>query len=244
MILDLQIQTMEQEKKIDTQLQETAKEIKGSFQNGYQKWYTEACIVIKQLLPHRSGEFEALYKADPRRKNIDASSYTIQDWLMGLRANVNYVREKVFDDFAATRNRLGVQLDILKSVEARFESSLFDIRQLVMADLFDSELEAARELLKKGFFRGAGVVAGVVLEKHLAQVCNNHAISVRKQNPAIGDLNDLLKDGNVMDVPAWRFIQRLGDLRNVCGHDKQREPTEAEVTELIGGVDKITKTLF
>lgn len=28
-----------------------------------------------------------------------------------------------------------------------------------------------------------------------------------------------------MDVPTWRSIQYLGDLRNLCDHDKQKEPT-------------------
>jgi hypothetical protein len=152
--------------------------------------------------------------------------------------------EKPFDDFAAVVMQFSVQLEILKSVEVRFESSLFDIRQLVQADLFDSELDAAGELLKKGFLRAAGIVAGVVLEKHLAQVCDNHRIVVRKQHPTISDFNDLLKNGNVIDVPIWRLVQRLGDLRNLCGHNKQREPAEAEVTELIDGVDKVAKTLF
>jgi hypothetical protein len=137
-----------------------------------------------------------------------------------------------------------VQLEILKSVEARFESSLFDIRQLVQADLFDSELDTARELLKKGFLRPAGVVAGVVLEKHLTQVCDNHSVVIRKQHPTIGDFNDLLKSSDILDIPTWRSVERLGDLRNLCGHNKQREPNKEEVTELIGGVDKITKTLF
>lgn len=33
------------------------------------------------------------------------------------------------------------QLEIMKAVEARFESTLFDIRQLVQADLFHGLLE-------------------------------------------------------------------------------------------------------
>jgi hypothetical protein len=52
------------------------------------------------------------------------------------------------------------QLAILKAVKARFESSLFDIRQLVQSDLFDSELDAAKELAKHGFARAAGALAG------------------------------------------------------------------------------------
>jgi len=114
----------------------------------------------------------------------------------------------------------------------------------VKADLFDSELDSAKELAQKGFLRDAGAIAGVVLEKHLAQVCTNHSLSIRKKDPNIGDLNDLLKNAGVLDVPAWRQIQRLGDLRNLCDHNKNREPTKEEVLELIEGTDKLSKTLF
>jgi hypothetical protein len=90
--------------------------------------------------------------------------------------------------------------------EGRFESSLFDIRQLVQADVFDSEL--------------AGAIAGVVLEKHLAQVCRNHNVTVSKKHPTINDFNGLLKDNNVIETPQWRLIQHLADLRNLCDHNK------------------------
>jgi len=47
-----------------------------------------------------------------------------------------------------------------------------------------------------------------------------------------------------IETPTWRFIQHLSDLRNLCDHNKDREPTKDEVNELIVGVTKITKTLF
>jgi hypothetical protein len=140
--------------------------------------------------------------------------------------------------------RFRTQLAILKSVESRFESTLFDIRQLFQADLFDSELDAARELLKHNFVRGAGAISGVVLEKHLSQVATNHNITNRKKNPSISDFNNLLKNGGVLDTPSWRQIQRLGDIRNLCDHNKEREPSKEEVEELVDGVEKFTKTLF
>jgi hypothetical protein len=140
--------------------------------------------------------------------------------------------------------RFQTQLKILKASNVRFESTLLDIRQLVQADLFDSELDAARELLKHKFGRGAGAICGVVLEKHLSQVAVNHGIKTRKTHPTISDFNDLLKNGGVLDVPGWRRIQRLGDVRNLCNHNKDRDPTDDEVGELIDGVEKITKTLF
>ncbi len=54
----------------------------------------------------------------------------------------------------------------------------------------------------------------------------------------------MLKKDGIIDTPLWRQIQRLGDIRNLCDHNKEREPTREDVQELIDGVEKITKTLF
>jgi hypothetical protein len=215
-----------------------------AFYSGYQKWYSEAQEVIKQILPNRYDEFNQLYSG-AKRNSINSLTYTIRDWLLGIGASVNELTiQKMFDDVGAVVMRFQNQLYILKSAEARFESSLFDIKQLVQADLFDSELDAARELNKKGFMRGAGAIAGVVLENHLSQVCENHKLKVTKKNPTINDFNQLLKDNDVIDIPTWRFIQHLADLRNLCDHDKKQEPKKEEIEELINGVEKITKTIF
>lgn len=213
-------------------------------EGSYQRWYTEASVVIKQLLPDRLTEFKQLYMGDGRRKQLDGTTFTIQDWLKGVRVESGRFGEKAFDDFAAMSMRFLTQFDILKSVKARFDSTLFDIKQFVQADLFDSELDTARELVSHGFLRAAGAVAGVVLEKHLGQVIDNHNIKTRKKNPTISDFNDLLKDGGILDVPSWRQIQRLGDIRNLCTHNKQREPTGEEVEELISGIEKYVKAVF
>ena len=82
------------------------------------------------------------------------------------------------------------------------------------------------------------------MEKHLGQVTANHSISIRKRNPTISDFNEALKDNETLDTPTWRQIQRLGDIRNLCSHNKEREPTKDEVSELIAGTEKFTKTLF
>lgn len=123
-------------------------------------------------------------------------------------------------------------------------STLFDIKTLVHADLLDDELHAAEELNRKGFQRGAGAIAGVVLEAHLGIVCERHRSSPKKKNPTLSDLYNALKSADIIDTAKWRYIQHLGDLRNKCDHKKDADPTKAEVGELIDGVRKITKTVF
>jgi hypothetical protein len=214
-----------------------------SFTETYQSWYSEALVLIRQILPDRLDDFTRHYEKPKSRKEISFENYRIEDYLQGLRVTRRFDKETVVGPDAAIP-QFRQQLSIVKALKRRFESSLFDIRQILQADLFDSELEAAAELLKNGFVRAAGAVAGVVLEKHLGQVCGNRGIKVQKRDPTISDLNDVLKKADVLDLPAWRFIQHLGDIRNLCDHDKKIEPTKEQVAELVQGVAKVIKTVF
>jgi hypothetical protein len=214
------------------------------FSTAYQGWYSEAKALIRQLLPDRLADFVRHYEKPKPRKELTSESYRIEDYLQGLTVTQGGWEKETVVGLDAAIPHVRQQLAILKAVKARFESSLFDIRQLVMADLFDSELDAAMELARQKFFRAAGAVAGVVLEKHLAQVCANHSVRIAKKVPGIGDLNDLLKAADVLDVPQWRFVQHLGDIRNLCDHNKATEPTAEQVADLVAGVAKIVKTVF
>lgn len=211
------------------------------FKSSYQVWYSESKIVIKQLLPDRLDDFIRYYEKTKTRKEITCENYKIEDYLQGLSITRG-VKEIVGPRVAIPLFQQ--QLAILQSINQRFESSLFDIKQLVQADLFDNELTSARELLKHNFLRAAGAVAGVVLEKHLGNVCISHNINVSKKNPTISEYNEQLKSASVLDIPNWRHIQFLGDIRNLCDHNKDVEPKVDQVKDLIDGVEKVIKTIF
>lgn len=213
------------------------------FSKSYQSWYSESKTLIRQLLPDRLDDFVRHYEKPRPRKEITYENYRIEDYLQGLIVTKGFEKVKVVGQDAAIPH-FRQQLAILEAVEKRFESSLFDIKQLVQADLFDSELEAASGLLKAKHVRAAGALAGVVLERHLNQVCENHKTTIRKKHPGIADFNDALKTADIIDVPQWRFIQHLADIRNLCSHHKERDPDAEEVGELIAGVGKVTKTLY
>ncbi|SMC00219.1 conserved hypothetical protein [Hymenobacter roseosalivarius DSM 11622] len=173
---------------IEVQIKDTFKDDKKSkeyikkiipFKDEYQSWYSESLVIIKQLLPDRLSDFIKLFEKPKTRKAIEYGNYVIEDFLQNLIVTTSYREKKVGPEAAISQ--FEQQLNILKSVERRFESSLFDIKQLVQADLFDSELDAAKELNKNKFSRGAGAVAGVVLEKHLAQLLINHNLKISKK---------------------------------------------------------------
>jgi hypothetical protein len=215
------------------------------FKENYQTWYSESLTLVKQILPDRLNDFIKLYeKPKTTRKDITHENYVIEDALQGLTITRWWFEKKIIVWVAGAIPRIEQQIAIIKSCEKRFESSLFEIKQLLQADLFDSEVSAAKDLAKKWFLRAAGAVVGVVLEWHLEQICINHALLIQKKNSSINDLNELLKKEDIIDISVFRKIQFLWDIRNKCDHKKTTEPTKEEIESLCMGVDQIIKTIY
>jgi hypothetical protein len=213
------------------------------FARTYQRWHSLALRVVQQTLPDRLAEFRELHRAAKPPKELDVSTYTISDYLMGMQVTNGFSKQPLFDIAAVAMTKFQVQVEIVASAEARLDSLLADVEGVLEAGLLDDELDIASDLAKNKHLRAAGVVAGVVLERHLKRVLAAHEITFRKK-PQIASLNDALKVAGIYDVPQWRRIQRLGDIRNLCGHDGEREPARDEVDELIAGVAKIVTTVF
>jgi hypothetical protein len=188
-------------------------------------------------------DFVRHYEKPKGRKAINFETYRIEDFLQGLVIRHSYTKEKLVDISAAIPH-FQQQMAILRAAKARFASSLFEIRQLVQADLLDSEIQTAEVLLKSGFVRAAGALGGVVLERHLSQVCSDHLLSIAKRHPTLADFNEALKTASVIDLPQWRYIQHLSDIRNVCDHGSIPEPTADQVNDLIAGTKKIIKSVY
>ena len=209
----------------------------------YQHWYSRAYKIVESLAPERLEEFISYYLIDPKRKTIHADNYVIQDYIKETEDQRESYYFSNWNPNNVVGQRTANQLQILMSLESRIDSVLQDITGHLFADLQDSELAAADQL-KKVSKRASGALAGVVLERHLQRVVQNHSISIRKKSPSISDLNDPLKNAGVYDVPTWRKIQLLADIRNLCAHQKDREPTDSEVDELISGVNSVIKNIF
>lgn len=198
------------------------------FRSGYQSWYSVALPAIRALAADRAAEFEKLYQRT--EKSPSYISYGILDYLLGIEPQYSDPRQW-------TLVRLRQQAAILRSVTDRRDKAIADLRGVIEAGLLSTETAAARELLRAGHLRAAGCLIGVVIERELSSLASARSAPMKKADPSIGDWNDLLKQNDVFDTPTWRRVQRLSDLRNVCCHERGREPTKDEVEDLISGAE-------
>src|SRR6185312_13492338 len=212
-----------------------------TFHYEYQDWYSKALKVVTLLAPDRLAEFRGYYQIDPKRKTLGYGTYTIQDFLKGVVPN--RVAHPEFDTHYQAFLCFFNQLTIFNSILKRIDSALGDVEGALYADLQDYEIEVAKKLANVNL-RAAGALTGVVIEGHLQKVAAARDVTIAKKNPTIADLNDPLKAANVIDIPTWRKISYLADIRNLCSHKKDREPTKEEVNELINGAEWISKNVY
>ncbi len=223
---------------------EQYKKIKSNFQKFdsvdfselYQKWFSKGLMVIKVILPDRRVEFEQLYMSSSNRKDVNVLNYTISDGIKGVynkRTNVSVL---------SAYDLINTQINIIKSLKDVLENKLNEITNLLEFDVFEKELDSARYLLKNKYFRSAGAICGVILEKHLSNMLNVAGIKLSKKDPTLGDLTAELYNNNVIDSTQFKFLQFLGDIRNKCDHNKKTDPTKEEVNDLIEGTEKVIKT--
>ncbi|MBM2816472.1 MAG: hypothetical protein HW421_3234 [Ignavibacteria bacterium] len=211
-----------------------------TFKTDYQNWYTESVVVIRNLITDRIDDFIRLFK-DTKSKEGDASGNDISDALIDATLLNQSAEKKAKAGIVS--HKLKQQIRILESAKLRFDSAFFEINRIMMAEFLDSEMENAKELLKRGFNRAAGIILGIILEKHLKQVVNNHKVNIAKSNPTPSDYNDVLRNREFIDMEMWKLVQHLIELRNLCFTYTDKECKQDDISELFLGVSKILKIL-
>jgi hypothetical protein len=106
------------------------------------------------------------------------------------------------------------------------------IRNLIQADVFDSELEQADELLASGYKIPAAVIAGIVLETSLRQTCQDRGLATGK----LDKMNADLAKAGVYNKLLQKQITALADIRNNAAHGHSNQFNEGDVTNMIRDV--------
>lgn len=133
-------------------------------------------------------------------------------------------------------------LSVFKRLKAVFNAAredfeggyLVSMRTLVQAEVFDSELDQASELLRSNYPTASAVIAGIVLETSLRELCDRNSIPYGKMDKMNADL---AKSGVYNSIQQKR-ITAIAGIRNSAAHGKHDEFTSEDVSAMIYDIER------
>ena len=188
-----------------------------------------------------------VYNSFLEKQQLNVDGNALLEWTVKARSllskacGVDSEYYKEFSENDSTK-AYGTYLGTLECLKAIFLAAKEDYeggylrttRSLIQAEVFDSELEQATGLLKVGYKSPAAVVAGVVLETSLRELCDQQGIAHGK----LDKMNsDLAKAGTYNKLQQKR-ITALADIRNSAAHGTQNEFSEQDVEDMIRDVER------
>ena len=132
-------------------------------------------------------------------------------------------------------SRLKRMRAIFLATKEDFEGGyLVSFRNLVQAEVFSNELEQAEELFGSGYATAAAVIAGVVLETALRDLCTARGI----EHGSMNRMNDDLSKAGAYNANQKKQIVSLAAIRNSAAHGKPEEFTRDQVRGMIDDVQR------
>lgn len=135
------------------------------------------------------------------------------------------------------RNSIPVVLAAYDDLKNGF---LISFKQIIQADVFDSELEQAKSLLDSRYKNAAAVIAGTVLETAIKELCQNNGIDLEKKK--LTRLNDDLAKAGVYNTLQQKQVTALADIRNNAAHGDYEKFTQQNVEDMIKEIERFLLT--
>ena len=111
---------------------------------------------------------------------------------------------------------------------------LFNLRSLVKAEVLSDATEQAEALLTAGYKDPACVVAGIALEVAIKELATRNSIPLSK----LDKMNvDLCKVG-IYNVAKQKQVTAWADLRNKAAHGQWASYSDADVRDMLAGVER------
>lgn len=191
--------------------------------------------------------------ASPRQSQMTGTttSYIDPAWILNWGVKVRSLLERLgaeaagylqaFIDAEKPRSmgtaveRVGRMKAVFLAAQEDFKGGyLTSYRTLIQAEVFASELGQAEELLEKGYSTAAAVIAGVVLETTLREICSSRGID----HGSLNKMNDDLARAGVYNANQKKQITSLAAIRNSAAHGKPDEFTADQVRGMIDDVQR------
>lgn len=146
-----------------------------------------------------------------------------------------FIEAEKYKSMESEFSRLKRLRAIFLATKEDFEGGyLVSYRNLIQAEVFTSELEQAEELLKSGYATAAAVIAGVVLETTLRDLCSAHEL----EHGSLNKMNDDLAKAGAYNSNQKKRITALAAIRNSAAHGKPEEFTTADVKGMIDDIER------
>ena len=211
------------------------------------------------MIQKLSDRFDQLYQEIPaiestiRRQHGDPMDYDVMDDELALTWKVKaknllvsacgkesqhyqeFVEAEKIHSFESTSDPFKRMKSVFVAAMDDYKGGyLTSIKNLIQADVFDSELEQAEELLSSRYKLAAAVIAGVVLETTLRDLCTREGISHGK----LDKMNSDLTKAGIYNKLQQKRITALADIRNSAAHGKPDEFTDTDVTNMIRDIEQ------
>ena len=199
---------------------------------------------LSAQLPHIEATKHTVHSDWGTSEQIDKEAFS--EWALKARALVanacgeNGQHLKAFLEAEKTQH-LETSYDRLKRLRPLFLAAkddfqggyLTSVKNLVQAEVFDSELDQARGLLSSGYKGPAAVVAGVVLETALRDLCDQQGLSHSK----LDKMNSDLAKAGIYNKLQQKRITALADIRNNAAHGHWEAFSDHDVEAMIRDVE-------
>jgi hypothetical protein len=202
----------------------------------YEIWYTKALRVVQLLVPERLEDFVSAYKKE-NSDGVSYSSYTIQDYLLGIKGN-HSPKAELNPELLFQRlilRQVGILSSALqdKPVPEETPGSLPEV------ELYNRELDKAQKLFGMGKKLPAGIIAGVILESYLKWLWKKRNLRIDANQYSLREINDfLLRFESYQHSTAFR-IKELISLAESCLDPQKKNPSKSEIEDLIARVRKV-----
>ena len=140
-----------------------------------------------------------------------------------------------FRNFDGYLSSFDVLYAIFLAAKEDFEGGyIFSLRGLVKAEVLSDALEQAEELLRSSYKDPACVLVGVSLEVAVKHLVSSEGIPLGK----LDSMNVALAKAGVYNVQKQKQITAWADLRNKSAHGDWTAYTDADVRDMLSGVQR------
>jgi len=182
-----------------------------------------------------------------KEDTYDLRAQRVTQWTLSCSNLLEHVfgsTSPYYTEFATCRSQSNMQMSypfnlafgVLKAASDDYKHGfLFEVRNIVAAEVFDDFLEQAEYLLGAGYQAPAAVIVGSVLEDGLRQLCQRHGI-VLSAKPKLDMMNADLYKAGAYNLLTQKKITALAQVRNSAAHGQWDQFAVRDVEDMLNAV--------